>query len=66
MATFSGWREFTACLFLNVIEYNKERDECSRKTHEAIEETIHQVCGASNNVLDSKLHELYTVLDDIG
>ena len=48
-----------------ILEYNKAREDRSRETHEAIEETIHQVCGASNNILDAKLHELYTVLDDV-
>ncbi len=35
-------------------------------TTDAIEATILNTCGCSNAVLDGKLQEVFTVLDDIG
>lgn len=31
-----------------------------------MEDTVQEVCAATNEVLDAKLNEIYAVLDDIG
>ena len=49
-----------------IIEYKKALDEHTRLATEAVEVTIHEVCGSSNEVLDAKLQEVFVVLDNIG
>lgn len=41
-------------------------DEHTRQAAEALEGTIHQICGDANKILDKKLHDLFIVLEDIG
>ena len=48
------------------LEYKGELDERTRIASELIEDTIHVVCGSSNSVLDAKLQEVYSILDEIG
>lgn len=49
-----------------ILDYKKALNEHTRVATEAIEESIHEVCGSANEVLDVKLNEVYTVLEDIG
>ena len=48
------------------LDYKKALDDHTRLASESIEDTIHEVCESSNEILDSKLHEVFIVLEDIG
>lgn len=52
-----------SCLHL---EYKKALNEHTRVAVEAMEDTIQEVCSSTNQVLDTKLNEIYCVLEDIG
>ena len=48
------------------LEYKKDMAEHMRVATEVLEDTIHDVCGSANEILDAKLNEVYSVLDEIG